>query len=284
MDNTNEYLSKCAELYTHIAKTGLITNDPGILNLPTNRYLVLESVRTWFDNAIFRPIADSTRPEAAIKYMVFSVINTLSGRLTENEYPLVDPYFAINQKSYEVLYTGWGGILKITDGQFKLAVLLVEKFTELKNKMANGEERLDQIRRIICEEFFNYLTPYQLICIQAVLGSVSLSGLSMWRINKHTSALFNTPYDQQYQFITDAGPRNREIYFATRKANCDELQKEHYITRSICTLFGHIRHSLCLTYLQLYDSINILDMPGCEQRLDRYLWILTNDQAGITYL
>jgi hypothetical protein len=276
MDNAGKYLSKCAKLYVHINKTGLITNEPGILNLPTNRYLVLDGVQTWYDTAIFLPIADSTLPESAIKYMVFSVINTLSGRVSENEYSQLDPYFAVNRESYEQIFTEWVKWLCITDGQLKLAVLLIEKFTELKNKLSDGnsEARLEQIRRFICDEFFNYLTPYQLLFIQGVFGSISLSGQSMWRIDIQTTGLFNTPNDQQYRSLYPES--------GNRTANCIESQKAYYISCSICILFRHIYSPIRLTTEQLFYAINILDMPDYTARLDRYLCILTNDQAGIT--
>lgn len=281
MNTSEKYLSKFAELYTHINKTGLITNEQWVLNLPTNRFLELEGVRNWYDNAIFRPIANSTRPEAAIKYMVFSVINTLSGRISENEYSQVDPYFAINLKSYEQICTEWIKRLCITDGQLKLAVLLTEKFGELKNKLSrvgSGEARLEHIRQFICEEFFNYLTPYQILFIQGVFGSISLTGQYMWRIDSQTTGLFNTPNDQQYQFITPYSESGN------RTANCMDSQKTYYIPISICTLFRHIYAPIRITTAQLLDAINILDMPEYTARLARYLLILTNDQAGIIYL
>lgn len=312
MNTSEKYLSKCSELYKHINKTGLTANEQGGLNLPTNRFLALEGIRTWYDNAIFRPIADSTRPEAAIKYMVFSVINTLSGRVSENEYSHVDPYFAINLDSYGQICTEWVTQICITDGQLKLAVLLTEKFGELKNKLSgvgSGEARLDHIRRFICEEFFNYLTPYQLLFIQAVFGSMSLGGQSMWRIDSQTTGLFNTPNDQQYRSLynlsqpevgvnlserqrLDPGIQSQGLRYqfitpypesGNRTANCDDSQKAHYIPISICSLFRHIYVPIRITTAQLLDAINILDMPDNSARLDRYLWILTNDQAGTVY-
>jgi hypothetical protein len=285
MDTSEKYLSKCAELYTHINKPELIANEQGVLNLPTNRFLALEGVRTWYDNAIFQPIAISTRPEAAIKYMVFSVINTLSGRVSENEYSQVDPYFAVNRNAYNTIFTEFAGKLYIVDGQLKLAVLLIEKFTELKNKLScdNGEARLDYIRRFICEEFFNYLTPYQLLFIQSVLGCSSLSGKSMWYFDDKTSRLFNSPDDVMYSLINNEAisPYFHLMYYP----KCADNQLEHYITRSICTLFNHPVADFKLTLAQLHDVINILDLPETlVNKLKQYMWLLNSTQCNIVYL
>lgn len=286
MDTSENYISKCAELYTHINKPELIANEQGVLNLPTNRFLALESIRTWYDNAIFRPIAISTRPEAAIKYMVFSVINTLSGRLLANEYPQLDPYFAINRLAYEKVYSTYGGFLKLTDGQLKLAVLLVEKINAMKAEIAidniSQKVLLDWFNKFLCEEFLNYLSTEQLLFMQCVMGSVSASGQSMWCIDDKTSRLFDSPNDLEmyYSFINDDD--RDPVYRPIRKPQCDASQLEHYISRSICTLFDHPLTGIRLTLDQLYDAINILDMPSeVADKLWRYMWILTPEQAKI---
>jgi len=277
---TAKFLSKCAKFYPHVANA-IRTHD--MLNQPTNRYLASEEVSSWFNNAIFNPIATSTRPEAAIKYMVFSVINCLSGRLLVAEYQDVDPNFALNRESYEQIYSEWGSILDITNGQLKLAVLLLDKFAELKKNM-NRHTGIDAVRRFLCEEFLNYLTPCQLLFLQAVMGCQSVAGQSMWCICVKTDALFNTPNDQSYLFVTDDPRTLVGNYPSPRQAYCDESQNTYYITRSICTLFAYIEPYQRLTLTQTYDAINILDMPDSKARLDRYLWILTPEQSNIIYL
>ena len=288
MEIAGKFLSKYAKHYPHAVVNNLCEN-PNNLTLPTNKYLALSDVQVWFTNAIFQPISVSARPEACIKYTVFSVINCLSGRLLEAEYPSVDPYFAINRESYLQVYSEWHDSLIPTDGQFKLAVILLDKFAQLKNKQnmdknmdknrnknMNNNHKLDQF---LCEEFFNYLTPYQLLLIQGVLGCHTVTGHAMWQINEKTASLFNTPDDQEYKFIT---PRQMGD---SRTAHCDESYKPYYIPSSICTLFSHMCPSLTMTISQFYDGINILDMPcSLSEQIDRYLWTLTPEQSNIVYL
>jgi hypothetical protein len=180
------------------------------------------------------------------------------------------------------VYSEYCKLLFPTDGQFKLGVILLDKYTKLKNEASQilGSDNKSCLKQFLCEEFFNYLTPYQLLFIQCVLGSQSATGHAMWYINDNTSTLFNTPADQNYKFITKT-----KQYEEQRTAHCDESLKPYYISISINALFNHINPSLNMTLTQYYDAINILDMPGSlSEQVNKYLRILTPEQSNIVYL
>lgn len=277
-----KYLSECIIQYPHI---GNICSKPEYIIQPTNKYINVYGVSEWFNNAIYQPISTNIRPGAAIKYLVYSVINCLSGRLLKAEYPDIDPYFAINRESYNQVYSKYCKLLFPTDGQVKLGIILLNKFAELKsnmdtktgtNQMSYTDNNLN-LKKFLCEEFFNYLTPNQLLFIQCVLGSQTVTGHTMWHINNTTTTLFNTPIDMEYKFITNT--RNQQV------VNCSDTYKQYYISMSICALFNHIDPSINLTLRQFYDAINILDMPcSLTEQVNNYLRILTPEQSNIAYL
>lgn len=259
MENSYEYEfhAMCCEQYPHISA---YVPRADLLFLPTNRYMAL--VTPWFTDAIYRPIADMTRPDAGIKYLVFSVLNCLSGRLAVLRNLAVDD---VDIKRYETLYTKWQEKLKLTDGQVKLLVVLLDKF-----------QSVDRIQRLLNEELFHYMLPEQLMFIQAVFGSISSNGENtpVWQIESG-ARLFLEPISDRLADI--AGNNNRH-------PKCPYNQLPYYVCRSFCTLFDHVEPALRLSDTQQCDIVNILDILDWDQRLDVYMRILTDEQAAITYL
>jgi hypothetical protein len=102
----------------------------------------------------------------------------------------------------------------------------------------------------------------------------------MWYIDDKTSRLFNSPDDVMYSLINNE-PISHLMYYP----KCADNQLEHYITRSICTLFNHPVADLKLTLAQLHDVINILDLQETlVNKLKQYMWLLNSIQCNIVYL